>query len=991
MAPSHPEIVQGRLDLRGWNFATSQPLALNGQWEFHPSVWLANNNKDTDTLSSDSTYLSVPENWASSLSPHKASNYGYGSYRLRIQIDPDENRIYSLRLNSISSASELFINGRLLAQSGIPADSGNQYSPKNVPYTASFTVNSNEIDLIIQVANFLNPSSGGIDRSITFGSLAAVNKETNFSIGAQLSVCLVLFLHAVYAFVLYIFGVRQKALFYFTMLNLCSIMSVLIVDDKMLLAWFPINYEWEVKINNWSYLGTALFLLIYVKQLLLPRAKIRFVQVYVWLCLVYFILILFAPANLLYELNNLNIFMVSLPFLIAPVIAWQAVRRGEPDAIFIFLGMIGFLNNMLLSIPKEIGWSHAVYYPMDLVISFFVFATYWFKSYLRSSAQTAKLADQLVKADKLKDDFLVNTSHELRNPLHGILTIAQTIMDNEDKDQLSNKENMKLLISVGKRMSYLLNDLLDLTRLRENRIRLHMTPISVQTITSGIISMTRVLAEGKPLQLNNQIPEKFPLVIADENRLIQILFNLLHNAMKFTDEGSITVSAHEKDGFAYIHVSDTGIGMDKETSRTIFLPYEQGPFEHFNPSGGIGLGLSICKQLVELHGGTISVSSAPGEGSTFIFSLRLADISAPELMKTAMLAHPETAAAQATASVDIPEPYYVADRPSILAVDDDPTNLSILVGALSLDHYDIVTAISGQEALSLLNSREWDLVITDVMMPRMSGYELCLAIRERFTAAELPVLLLTARARTEDLEAGFQAGANDYVMKPVEPMELKSRVKALTALRKSVSDKMRMEAAWLQAQIKPHFLFNTLNSVASLSDFDTARMRKLIEAFSQYLRASFANRNLERIVPLEVELELVRSYLYIEKERFEERLQVIWEIDKFDSLMLPPLSIQPLVENAVRHGVLRQVSGVEVQIRITNHVQFAMISIIDNGAGMNTETLQRVLEQPKDTKGGIGLPNTHRRLKQLYGEGLTISSELYKGTTVTFIVPLSHK
>ncbi|MFC0329097.1 histidine kinase [Paenibacillus sepulcri] len=263
-------------------------------------------------------------------------------------------------------------------------------------------------------------------------------------------------------------------------------------------------------------------------------------------------------------------------------------------------------------------------------------------------------------------------------------------------------------------------------------------------------------------------------------------------------------------------------------------------------------------------------------------------------------------------------------------------------------------------------------------------------MRTRFSSAELPVLLLTARARVEDIEAGFQSGANDYVTKPVDTMELRSRVKALTTLRKSVSDKMRMEAAWLQAQIQPHFLFNTLNSVASLSEFDTPRMRKLLEAFSHFLRTSFAYRNVEKVVPLEYELELVRSYLYIEKERFGERLRVAWELDEAQDLMIPPLSLQPLVENAVRHGLMRRKSGGEIRICVKLDGQFAEISIVDNGVGMDEETRQRIIAQTNVPSGGIGLPNTHRRLKQIYGKGLRITSEPDRGTTISFIIPVNQ-
>src|SRR5699024_641867 len=145
----------------------------------------------------------------------------------------------------------------------------------------------------------------------------------------------------------------------------------------------------------------------------------------------------------------------------------------------------------------------------------------------------------------------------------------------------------------------------------------------------------------------------------------------------------------------------------------------------------------------------------------------------------------------------------------------------------------------GAKALQLLEIGEWDLVIADVMMPRMSGYELTEEIRKKFTVAEIPILLLTARSQEVDIYTGFHSGANDYVTKPANALELKARVKALSGLRQAVKEQLKMEAAWLQAQIQPHFLFNTLNTIASLGVKDTKRMFKLLEEFGNYLYKSF--------------------------------------------------------------------------------------------------------------------------------------------------------
>ncbi|MCY9692843.1 ATP-binding protein [Paenibacillus alginolyticus] len=702
------------------------------------------------------------------------------------------------------------------------------------------------------------------------------------------------------------------------------------------------------------------------------------------------------PPPLIYYSIDANVFtLISwFPWAWIVYLVGKMIARNQPGAIFLVLAATSILSSSVWGAFNNRSEVTSVYYPVDVLAAIVCFCAYWFKQYIRNSEENAKLNEQLRMADKLKDDFLANTSHELRNPLHGMLNIAQTVLDS-DKHALSDKsvQNLELMITVGRRMSFMLNDLLDLTRLKEGIVRLQVQSIQVQAVASGVFDMLHFMTDGKPIRLISEIPNEFPPVMADENRLIQILFNLVHNAIKFTNEGTITIWAAVKGGKAYISVADTGIGMDTETLQRIFKPYEQGDTGMTAaPGGGIGLGLGICKQLVELHGEALEVISAPGEGTVFTFALALSDSSSVQLemgaASTLLSAYMETGAAgsniQYGEDTDTPSSRST-DRPIVLAVDDDPLNLKVLEDILTAKSFDIVAVTSGKEALSQLNSRVWDLVITDVMMPHMSGYELTQAIRERYSSSELPILLLTARNNSEDIAAGFLAGANDYVVKPADTMELIARVRALTDVHRSMRERLRMEAAWLQAQIQPHFLFNALNAIAALSDINLNRMRLLLDEFGNYLRSSFNFQNSEQLVPLEQELALVRSYLYIENERFNGNLDIAWEIDVGMQLKIPPLSIQPLVENAVRHGITRRSSGGKILIQITEYEDRSEATITDNGVGMDEETVKGLLCSRSGSRQGVGLRNIDRRLKQMYGNGLQIQSYPEQGTTVSFV------
>jgi two-component system sensor histidine kinase ChiS len=987
--------VNGELDLRDWDAAAGRTVTLDGQWEFYPQQFLMQ-SEIGQTSTENVNFIQVPGSWNASLFPDRNTPYGYGSYRLRILVKPQDRMSYSIRIPSVRSSSELYVNGRLLAQSGQPAAIEEQYTARNVPYTATFIADGiRVIEVVVHAANFKDSSKSGIVRSIKFGTEDAIYRETQLSITMQQTVALAFLIHAAYAIILFFMGNRDKKLIYFSLLVInVALIMLMGSDEKLLSYWFPINYDLSLRLMFFFVIAVAYSLLQCIMYLLPSYWRTAIFPGYAVLCGAAALSALLLPTRYLLLIHNLFLFIITVFTLMAVVSMLRTTLKGIKDNQLLLLSLMAFVNDYAWRSYFLVTGIKIVYYPFDLIVAMIAFSSIWFKRYFQVFSETKELAAKLQKVDKLKDEFLANTSHELRNPLHGILNISQAVLEREQKSlNDATLKDLELLLTIGRRMAFMLNDLLDMVRLKESRIQLQKQNFSVHTIASGVQDMLRFLIEGKPIQINNYIPVDFPYVNADENRLIQILFNLLHNAVKYTDEGEISIRAQIENDMARILIEDTGLGIDVSMQQKVFEPYEQLDPNMKRAGGGFGLGLSICKQLVELHGGTLKVDSTLGGGSVFSFTLYLADINIigqdSRLETYDSIAYEETAAVYSLddqSNAITSENCTYTDKIKILAVDDEPINLKVLVNIFSLhSDYEVLTVTSGQEALSLLNSKEWDLVIADVMMPYMSGYELTRKIREQFMLFELPVILLTARSRVEDINIGFLSGANDYVIKPVNGIELRSRVKSLVELKKAVRSHLSMEAAWLQAQIKPHFILNTFNAVAALSWIDTGRMNTLIEEFSNYIRVSIDFLNTKQLVPLEYELDLVRSYLYIEKERFGDRLKVIWEVDNI-KLEIPPLSIQPLVENAVIHGILKRTKGGKVHIQIIDYETYVEVCIKDDGVGMDEDTSRKIFDNQTNKGSGIGLRNTDRRLKGLYGSGLQVESILGNGTTVSFVV-----
>ena len=413
----------------------------------------------------------------------------------------------------------------------------------------------------------------------------------------------------------------------------------------------------------------------------------------------------------------------------------------------------------------------------------------------RKTELEKKRVDELKKIDKLKDEFLANTSHELRTPLNGIIGLAESLKDGA-AGNLSNKamDNLDMITNSGKRLSHLINDILDFSKLKNKDLILSMQPVDLHSVVQVILRLSEPLIDGKKLRLINEIDPNIPLIEADENRLQQIFHNLIGNAIKFTREGEIRVSATAQDAFMEVSVSDTGIGIEEEKFESIFNSFEQGDGSTIREYGGTGLGLSVTKQLVELHGGQINLESEIGKGSVFSFTMPLSKTKRrkqdqPALSDNEMVGSLDKG--PNAKDIETSETVSETTGKRILIVDDEPVNRRVLENHLKLAGYSIVEASSGKEALNILETEApFDLVLLDIMMPGMSGFEVCEKIRIKYLTSELPVVMLTAKNRVSDLVTGFSAGANDYLTKPFSKNELLSRIKThlnLTGIHKAAS------------------------------------------------------------------------------------------------------------------------------------------------------------------------------------------------------------
>ncbi|CAM2068680.1 Response regulator [Sulfidibacter corallicola] len=480
----------------------------------------------------------------------------------------------------------------------------------------------------------------------------------------------------------------------------------------------------------------------------------------------------------------------------------------------------------------------------------------------REEAQAQeRLVAELRKVDRLKDEFLANTSHELRTPLNAIIGLTETLLHNEDENlSVEARQNLRLMLYSGQRLTNLINDLLDFSKLKNDDLSLVPKSISPYEMVELTFRLTETLLGGKDVRLVNELPKGVPAIHVDEYRLQQILINLVGNAIKFTERGSITVAAYVEDDWMRLSVNDTGSGIADTQLDTIFEPFYQADGSEERHYGGTGLGLSITRKLVELHGGKIGVRSKEGEGTTFWFTLPLSQRDAEPLEGfTFTIAKPITMTE--SADFEALPPNEDLDRVSqrlvelepqsfhLLAVDDDAVNLRVL--EQHLKDFQVTRVQRGADAIKLIEEgRRFDLVLLDVMMPQVSGIQVCRKIRSLYGPHELPVLLLTAKNQVGDLVSGLVAGANDYLTKPLSRAELIARVHThlellqTTRQLRSAQDEARENA---RAAGKAKFATSVLHNIGNILNSMNVSMKNISKVINNSRLNGFhkANRILE--------------------------------------------------------------------------------------------------------------------------------------------------
>ncbi len=750
-----PAAQKGLIDLRQVDLS-KQYIPLSGEWAIYWKQLIT--PKDSVVSSVFVPFPRLFENTFINNKPLTAK--GYATYAVTVLLPKRTNKL-ALQIPDTYSSYRLFVNGEMFANSGNPDSVEEKAVPKWLEKTVELTTQSDTLYLILQVANFWH-SKGGPYKEIVIGDKDALfyEKEKDSAFDLVLTGCL--FMGGLFFYGLFLFGKHDKTILYFALFCMAYSYRIIGARGYVLHTIFP-EIPWSVTIHL-EYLSlfiSVIFFILYTQNLYPEDSKKKVLIIEVWICVFLSAIVILFPPSVFTQLIN--------PFLVVMfgVIAYafyvyvQAMRNKRLGAAYALMSTgVVFIVFMVINLqyfgivaPQKgilfIGYI-SFFFLQSLILSF---------RFAYTLKQAKEQAEQGLKA---KNEFLSTMSHEIRTPLNSILGMTHLIL--RDNPRIEQKEQLNVLLFSANNLLAIVNDILDYNKIEAGKVNFESIETDLTNVAKNIISGLRTSAEEKGIELRLQIdPDLKTKILADPTRIGQVITNLVNNAIKFTKKGYVLLDIIAKTQTdatitLTIRIEDTGIGIAQEKQKLIFEQFTQADTSTSRNFGGTGLGLAICKKLIELQGSTLYLISEPGKGSVFYFTQTFTKIISVEKKPEPKKTEIPTEESKPLSGVEI------------LLVEDNEVN--ILVARTFLERWGatVEVAVNGQEALNKIDVTKHRLVLMDMHMPVMDGYEATRRMREN--GVKIPIVALTASLPREVSDKINDIGIDEIVVKPFVPDEL---------------------------------------------------------------------------------------------------------------------------------------------------------------------------------------------------------------------------
>ena len=745
-ASQQPIARQGVLDLRNVTFS-QQTVDLTGEWK-----WYWNQLRVPGQPESTFGYTMFPQLWRhSEWKQAPLSNQGFASYSLTVLLPPRSAGLM-LEVPDQYTSYRLFANGKEVAHNGNPATT----PAATIPYWSTQLIQlpaaGDTLRLLLQLANFQH-AKGGSAKAIRLGEAGRLENDSAIDRALDLFLTGCVFMTALFFLGLFGFSRIDRPMLYFGLFCLAYSYRIIGTDLYVLHSLFP-NLPWTLTLRLEYvslYLAVAIFV-VYTQALYPKDTHSRITTAMVWICL--------AFAGTVFVLPPLWFTRLMDPFLALMVaylgyafyVYWLAARRKRPGARYTLMSTGLLLVVFCLILGQYFGLATPV--KSGLFIGYLGFF------FLQSLVLLFRFDLALNEARLTEKQFLANMSHEIRTPLNAILGFSNLLKTTPLNDE--QKEFIAYIGTAGKNLLTIVNDILDISKIESGNLPLETIPFSIQSLVDSIRTMLQATANDKKLSLTTDVDSTIPpVLLGDPTRLTQVLLNLLSNAIKFTKQGSVRLRVEKAKQTAdsvliRFIIQDTGIGMAADVLPDIFERFRQANDSTTRQYGGTGLGLSIVKSLAQQQGGSVKVSSVPGEGSCF--TVEIPYQIAPNTIDPITT---RNGVAQVGAGRAL----------NILVVEDNLMNQKLALGVLNRLGHKTHVAANGQQALERVEHDSFDLILMDIQMPVMDGYTATHYIRT-VLHNQVPIIAMTAHALASEREQCLKAGMNDFLPKPFQVREL---------------------------------------------------------------------------------------------------------------------------------------------------------------------------------------------------------------------------
>ncbi|WP_051417302.1 ATP-binding protein [Sediminibacterium salmoneum] len=749
-------IDKGIIDLRKKDLQ-EQPFALNGNWGFYWNQLLS----PDDIRTQPKVFTFFPERWDNTiLNNQPLPAKGFATYSLKILLDPEKQKDLSIQLPDTYCSFQLFLNGKPFAAAGKPGKTKETTVEKWVEQVISLPI-TDTISLVLQVANFRH-SKGGPYKPIVIGSTTQLTAEKASEEGFDLLLAGAILMGGLFFIGLFYFGKHDRVILYFSLFCIAYSYRIVGSDNYVLHSLFP-NYPWiiGVHLEYLSLFVSVIFFMFYTKYLFPEETNKWLIRIEAIMAGLLCLTVLLFPPGIFTQL--LNPFLIVMFTVIAHAfyIYIKAYFNKKLGAKYALMSTAILLIIFILINLKYFN----VIQPPRFVLFIGYISFFFCQSLILSHRFAFTLKEAKKQAEmglKAKNDFLSTMSHEIRTPLNSILGMTNIMLMEKPSDE--QKEQLNVLLFSAKNLLSIVNDILDFNKIEAGKIGFETIEMDLKTISENLVAGFGTLAKEKGIALKLVLDDGLNVkVIGDPTRTSQIIGNLIHNAIKFTKRGHVALkmSVLSRDELRLrllIEVEDTGIGIAQEKQQLIFEQFTQADNSTSRNFGGTGLGLAISKKLLALQGAELKLKSEPNKGSCFYF-----EISYPIL--PTQVVHQEEVVHEMPAEETKP-----LKGKTVLLVEDNEVNILVAKTFLSKWGASIDIAQNGQEAIQLFDEQKHSIVLMDMHMPIMDGYEATRILRER--GVKTPIIALTASLPREIEDRIKNTGINDIVVKPFIPSEL---------------------------------------------------------------------------------------------------------------------------------------------------------------------------------------------------------------------------